>query len=109
MAYVLQNLSDDPKTLKEAKETDEWPEWEKAVNIELNQLNQMNTWELVDPPDDAIPIANKWVLLRKHNKQGILNIKLDLLQKVVLKDLDLIIQKHFQQLSVWKLSEQFLL
>ena len=59
VAYVLQNLSDDPKTLKEAKETDEWPEWEKAINIELNQLNQMNTWELVDPPDHAIAIANK--------------------------------------------------
>ena len=32
----------------------------------------MNTWELVDSPLDAISIANKWVLLKKYNKQGVL-------------------------------------
>ena len=32
----------------------------------------MGTWELVDPLAEAIPIANKWVLLKKFNKEGIL-------------------------------------
>ena len=32
----------------------------------------MNTWELVDSSLDAIPIANKWVLLKKYNKQEVL-------------------------------------
>ena len=30
----------------------------------------MGTWELVDKPHDAVPIANKWVLTKKYNKDG---------------------------------------
>ena len=50
----------------------DWSEWEKAIDTKLNQLNHMGTWELVDPLAEAIPIANKWVLLKKFNKEGIL-------------------------------------
>ena len=32
----------------------------------------MGTWELVDKPVGAIPIANKWVFTKKRNKEGIL-------------------------------------
>jgi hypothetical protein len=70
-AFVDTSLGgDDPKTLAEAKKSPEWPEWEKAVNIELQQLKDMGVWELVDPEDDVIPLANKWVLTRKYNKLG---------------------------------------
>ena len=57
-------------TLQDAQKSPEWPEWEKAINIELDQLKRMVTWELVDKPTDAVPIANKWVLIKKYNKQG---------------------------------------
>jgi Reverse transcriptase (RNA-dependent DNA polymerase) len=30
----------------------------------------MGTWELVDPPEDCKIIGNKWVLVRKTNKEG---------------------------------------
>ena len=30
----------------------------------------MDTWELVDKPPDSIPIANKWVLTKKFNKDS---------------------------------------
>ena len=59
-----------PDSLKEAKRSSEWDEWEKAIAKELDQHVQTSTWELVDKPDDAIPISNKWVFEKKRNKAG---------------------------------------
>jgi len=64
--------SEDPQSLTEARNTSEWPEWEKAVQIELQQLKDRKTWKLTDPPDDRTPIKNKWVFLKKYNKEGTL-------------------------------------
>lgn len=62
--------TDDPKTVAEAKTLEDWPEWEKAIKAELDQLEHFGTWDLVDCPTDAVPIPNKWVFLKKYNKQG---------------------------------------
>jgi transposase InsO family protein len=62
--------SDEPKNIHEAKRSPEWTHWEEAIKIELEQLEKMGTWELVDRPADAVPIANKWVLTKKFNKLG---------------------------------------
>ena len=62
--------TDDPKNVQEAKTLTDWPEWEKAIHGELEQLDHFGTWKLVDCPQDAIPIPNKWVFLKKYNKQG---------------------------------------
>src|SRR5947209_1465293 len=59
-----------PKSLQEAKESPDWPDWEKAVHTELEQLQKMGTWNLVDPPPDVKPIPNKWVLVKKYDKEG---------------------------------------
>jgi len=40
------------------------------MDIELNQLLEMGTWKLVDPPPNAIPIANKWVYIKKRDQLG---------------------------------------
>jgi len=61
---------EDPKTLQEAKESPDWLEWEKAIKVELEQLDHMGTWQLVNCPVDAVPLANKWVFIRKYNKMG---------------------------------------
>ncbi len=61
---------EDPKTLPEAKGSPDWLEWEKAIKVELDQLDHMGTWQLVDCPVDAVPLANKWVFVRKYNKMG---------------------------------------
>jgi hypothetical protein len=30
----------------------------------------MGTWELVDPPEGRTPVSNKWVFVKKYDKQG---------------------------------------
>jgi hypothetical protein len=61
---------DDCHSLKEAKASLEWPDWEHAIQAELDQLQEMGTWQLVDKPPDAKPIANKWVFAKKRDKEG---------------------------------------
>ena len=61
---------DNYHSLREAKQSPDWPEWEKAIKTELDQLNQMGTWHLVEKPQGAVPIANKWVFTKKRNKEG---------------------------------------
>ena len=40
------------------------------MKAELDQLHKMGTWELVDPPEGRTPIPNKWVLMKKYDKEG---------------------------------------
>ena len=72
-AFTETNISGkDSKSLKEVMSSPEWPEWEKAIQTELEMLRHMGTWELMDAPKDRKPITNKWVFIRKYNKDGIL-------------------------------------
>ena len=50
----------------------EWPEWEATIHDKLDQLRHMGTWQLINKPVGAIPIANKWVFTKKRNKDGVL-------------------------------------
>jgi Reverse transcriptase (RNA-dependent DNA polymerase) len=36
----------------------------------VDLLKEMGTWETVQKPLDAVPITNKWVFIKKWNKQG---------------------------------------
>ena len=63
---------DDCHSLKEARASPDWPEWKKAIQTKLEQLRRMGTWELINKPVGAVPIANKWVFMKKRNKEGIL-------------------------------------
>ena len=62
--------NDECQSLREAKHFQEWPEWEKAIHAKLDQLKQMGTWALVEKPADIVPIANKFVFAKKHDKEG---------------------------------------
>jgi len=64
--------SDGPMSLRQAKDLADWPEWKKVIRVELEQIQAEGTWELVDKPPDAIPIANKWVFVKKMDRLGIL-------------------------------------
>ena len=78
--------SGEPESLEEAKRSPEWDEWEKAIKVELDQLTKMGTWKLEEKPKDAIPISNKWVFLKKYNKNcEILKYKARLVAKGCLK------------------------
>src|SRR6267154_3096674 len=73
MTVIAENGSFDPTephTLSEAKSSADWHKWEGAIDAELTQLNKMGTWELIDPPEDQKIIGNKWVLVKKTNKEG---------------------------------------
>ena len=61
---------DELTSLKDAKNSPDWPEWEIAMQAELDLLKEKGTWELVEKPPDAIPIANKWVFIKKRDKEG---------------------------------------
>ena len=63
-------INDGPTNLRDAKRSHDWLEWENAIQVELEQHRTMGTWSLVTKPRDAIPIANKWVFVRKTNKLG---------------------------------------
>jgi hypothetical protein len=71
-ANMIENAlgKDEPGTLSQAKDSQEWLEWEEAIKAELQQLAQKRTWELIKCPNESIPIANKWVFIRKYNKEG---------------------------------------
>ena len=58
------------ESLEEAKRSPEWPEWEKVIKIELDRLTKMGIWNLVNKPTEDVPISNKWVFLKKFNKDG---------------------------------------
>ena len=66
------NMDNDPKTIEEAQEREDWPEWQKAIQVELDQLERMKTWKLTKLPPGRTAIGNKWVLVRKYNKNGTL-------------------------------------
>ena len=61
---------DNQPTLEQARRSLEWPEWEKAIQSELAQLRGKGTWKMVDKPKNIVPISNKWVLTKKHDKEG---------------------------------------
>ena len=62
--------NDECRSLREAKQSPEWPEWEKAICTKLDQLKKMGTWRLVDKPSGVVAIANKFVFVKKRDKDG---------------------------------------
>ena len=70
--YTFAIIAGDELTdLHDAKQSPSWLEWHKAMGEEIKLLTEMGTWELVNKPPDAVPIPNKWVFLKKCNKEGI--------------------------------------
>jgi reverse transcriptase-like protein len=57
-------------SLKEAKDSLDWPQWKHAIQVELQQLQEKQTWKLVDLPKEAIPLTNKWVFIKKRDREG---------------------------------------
>ena len=36
----------------------------------MDQLWEKGTWKLIDPPEDAILLTNKWVFVKKKDREG---------------------------------------
>jgi len=67
---LVAEIGDEFHSLKQAKESPDWPKWECAIRAELDQHQEKGTWELVDKPAGAIPLTNKWVFVKKRDKEG---------------------------------------
>jgi len=52
------------------KESPDWPEWKQVIKAKLDQHQAKGTWKLVDKLADAIPLTNKWVFIKKRDKEG---------------------------------------
>jgi reverse transcriptase-like protein len=63
-------VGDEFYSLAEAKQSPEWPEWKCAIRSELDQLWDKGTWKLINSPEDAILLTNKWVFVKKKDKEG---------------------------------------
>ncbi|KAF7371239.1 Transcription factor [Mycena sanguinolenta] len=60
----------EPHNLAEARRSPDWPHWEKAIKEELATLEANNTWELVNTPESANIVGNKWVFRIKRDAAG---------------------------------------
>jgi len=61
---MLTTSCGDPQTFEEANKSQKLRE---AMDTEMTAIERNNTWELVDPPEDVIPIGVKWVFKTKLN------------------------------------------
>ncbi len=78
----MAEAGDEFHSLAEAKQSLEWPQWECAIRSELDQLWEKGTWKLIDPPEDAILLTNKWVFVKKKDREGkIIKFKARLIAK----------------------------
>ena len=66
----MAKAGDEFHSLAEAKQSPEWPQWECVIQSELDQLREKGTWKLIDPPEDAILLTNKWVFVKKKDREG---------------------------------------
>ena len=60
------NNNKEPNTFKQAMDSYEKDEWYKACLEENNELLSQNTFEIIDIPENIIPIKGRWVFKRKH-------------------------------------------
>ena len=104
---------DELTSLKDAKNSPNWPEWEIAIQAELDLLKEKGTWKLVEKPPDAIPIANKWVFIKKRDKEGkVIRYRARLVEFIsTIKTFTILIQKKKMRIIflLWKKFMQLLL
>lgn len=66
----MSNFSDVPNSYTEARESAKWNCWERAIADELAALRDNETWVLVNQPNNAEIISNRWVFRVKENTEG---------------------------------------
>jgi hypothetical protein len=66
----MAKIGDEFHTLKQPKNSPDWPRWDCVIRTELDQHQEKGTWELVDKPVDIVPLTNKWVFVKKRDKEG---------------------------------------
>ena len=70
--YLYHINHDEPKTTEEDFSGKETEKWQEAADKEYNSLINMRTWDLVKLPEGHKPLGCRWVLKRKHKKDGLI-------------------------------------
>ena len=68
--FVLSDVSDEPRSVKEAVNSEECKLWKNAMVEEMEALDKNEAWDLVELPDGRKPIGSKWVFKKKLNAAG---------------------------------------
>lgn len=62
-------VDESPTTIQEARERPDSDLWTRAINEEII-FKKNNTWTIVEKPNVAVPIQNKWVFAIKRDETG---------------------------------------
>ena len=54
----------EPVNYEQAKDHEEW---KHAINEEYESIMKNDTWELIEPPENKVPIGCKWFYKTKFN------------------------------------------
>lgn len=60
----------EPVTVQEALSRPDSKKWKEAMENELQSFSENEAWDLVDPPQEASVVGNKWVFKRKVDSVG---------------------------------------
>ena len=86
----------EPTSYDEVLKSSESELWLKAMKSEMDSMYTNQVWNLVDPPEGIKPIGCKWVFKKKTDMKGnVITYKARLWRKVIVKDKELTLMKHF--------------
>ena len=71
---ITSDVPANPLTINEALQSPDRAEWQDAMEKELESHDANKTWTLVPLPKGRSPISCKWVLKRKLNPDGTVEI-----------------------------------
>ena len=57
-------------TYRDAMDDSDKDKWQDAMNHEMESMYSNSVWELVDQPEDVMPIGCKWIFKRKRGIDG---------------------------------------
>lgn len=68
--FALMAVNNEPKNFQDAVNNEDNQKWQLAMDDEYGSLMQNNTWTLVEKPENASVIDNKWVYKIKYKSNG---------------------------------------
>lgn len=70
VALMAEDLTDDPKSYREAMASEKASDWKSAMESEYNSLIKNDTWSLVERPKGMPVIDCRWVYTIKRDEKG---------------------------------------
>jgi Reverse transcriptase (RNA-dependent DNA polymerase) len=100
---VLVFDAEDPLNYAEAVDRPDSDKWLEAIRSEIQSMYNNTVWNLVAPPVEVKPIANKWVFKRKTDMNGNMTVyKAQLVAKSFKQILDVDYHETFSSVAMFK-------